>query len=210
MFKQVLHSIRVLDLAPAWSAYAARLLGDLGAEVIKIEPPEGDPLRGKPDFERLNANKYGCTLDVSVDSGLSRLEALASLSDVIIAPPDLVDLHVLIATRPSLIAVSLPADATAEQSIAAAAGAGVALWDRRRSGEGSRVDVAASHAERQVLQKTQPRTEPVSTSHGVVSLESSPWHLSESPTHVRLPAPGPGEHNDYVFASLLAEERASA
>ena len=99
MFKQVLYAIRVLDLAPGWSAYTGRLLGDLGAEVIKIEPPAGDPLRGTPDFERLNANKYGCTLDVSNADGLSKLQRLAELADIVIAPPDTVDLDALMAVE---------------------------------------------------------------------------------------------------------------
>lgn len=204
MFKQVLHAVRVLDLAPGWSAYAGRLLGDLGAEVIKIEPPAGDPLRGTPDFERLNANKYGCSLDIAGASGRSRLDDLVSLSDVVIAPPDIIDFDGLRAAKPSLIVVSLPAEATIQQCIAAAAGVGVALWDRRRTGEGSRIDISPSRGEALDRQGSKPRTEPVSTLAGEISLESCPWRLSESPVHVRLPAPGLGEHDDYVFASLLS------
>jgi crotonobetainyl-CoA:carnitine CoA-transferase CaiB-like acyl-CoA transferase len=30
-----------------------------------------------------------------------------------------------------------------------------------------------------------------------------PWRFSETPAHVRLPAPRPGEHNRYVFGDLL-------
>jgi crotonobetainyl-CoA:carnitine CoA-transferase CaiB-like acyl-CoA transferase len=204
VFKQVLYAIRVLDLAAGWSAYAGRLLGDLGAEVIKIEPPTGDPMRGTPDFERLNANKYGCTLKVKTKDGRAKLEALAGLSDVVIAAPDAVDFDALTAVKASLIVVTIPANATVEQSIAAAAGVGVALWDRRRTGEGSRIDVAAAGGGRRTLPPAKARRETVSSLVGDVELESTAWRLSESATHVRLPAPGLGEHAEYVFGSLLA------
>lgn len=40
-----LHGIRVLDVAKPLGSYVSRILGDLGADVIKIEPPQGDPSR---------------------------------------------------------------------------------------------------------------------------------------------------------------------
>ena len=40
-----LDGIRVLDVAAPSGAYVSRVFGDLGADVIKIEPPEGDPGR---------------------------------------------------------------------------------------------------------------------------------------------------------------------
>jgi crotonobetainyl-CoA:carnitine CoA-transferase CaiB-like acyl-CoA transferase len=205
MFKQVLYAIRVLDLAPGWSANTGRLLGDLGAEVIKIEPPAGDPLRGTANFERLNANKYGCTLDISNADGIAKLQQLVGIADIVIAPPDTVDLEALMAAKGSLITVSLPANAGAEQTIAAAAGVGVALWDRRRTGEGSRIDIAAAVGKLRTLPNSgEAIREPVSTLNGELQVESSPWRLSESATHVRLPAPGLGEHNEYAFGLLLA------
>ena len=204
MFKQVLYAIRVLDLAPGWSAHAGRLLGDLGAEVIKIEPPSCDPLRGTPDFERLNANKYGCTLDISNADGLAKLQRLAELADIVIAPPDTVDLDALMAAKRSLIVVALPANAGAEQTVAAAAGVGVALWDRRRTGEGSRIEMADPKRKQQTLPNSGDAIrEPVSALGGELQVESSPWHLSESATHIRLSAPTLGEHNEYVFGELL-------
>jgi len=198
MFKQVLYGIRVLDLAPGWSAYGGRLLGDLGAEVIKIEAPTGDPLRGKLDFQRLNANKYGCTLDLSTKDGRGRLAALAAVSDVVVAPAGAVDFKSLGAANQSLITVELPADAGATQAVAAAAAVGVALWDRRRTGLGSHVVIPAATGEPLPKAKGAAVRECVSTPAGEVEVESTPWRLSESPTHVRLPAPALGEHDEYV------------
>ena len=71
-----LAGLRVVEIANEISGpYAAKLFVDLGAEVTKIEPPAGDPLRrwgpfpgGVPDpqrsglFEYLNAGKRGATL----------------------------------------------------------------------------------------------------------------------------------------------------
>ena len=42
--------LRVLDLGGPTPQFATRLLGDLGADVIKIEPPGGDPLRNQAPF----------------------------------------------------------------------------------------------------------------------------------------------------------------
>ena len=71
-----LTDIRVLDLAGEIGQYCTKLLADLGADVIKIEPPEGDPVRNLPPFYRdeprararastgcnLNTNKRSMTL----------------------------------------------------------------------------------------------------------------------------------------------------
>jgi benzylsuccinate CoA-transferase BbsE subunit len=75
---------RVLDLTNELGQLSGRILGDLGADVIKIEPVGGDPSRwiepfykGIPDPERslhwwmFNANKRGVTLDVSREAGRS-------------------------------------------------------------------------------------------------------------------------------------------
>ena len=45
-----LGGIRVLDLAGPLGSYCARLLADAGADVVKVEPPEGDQLRRRPPF----------------------------------------------------------------------------------------------------------------------------------------------------------------
>jgi len=79
------------------ASFAARLLAGLGAEVIKIEPPEGDlirrrgPFRGDiPDPENsglflwLNANKRGITLDLHSFGDRAKLYRLLGDADVLI------------------------------------------------------------------------------------------------------------------------------
>ncbi|HSF59478.1 MAG TPA: CoA transferase, partial [Candidatus Binatia bacterium] len=45
-----LSHIRIVELGDIPASYAARLLADLGADVIKVEPPGGDPNRLLPPF----------------------------------------------------------------------------------------------------------------------------------------------------------------
>jgi crotonobetainyl-CoA:carnitine CoA-transferase CaiB-like acyl-CoA transferase len=92
-----LAGIRVLDLTGATAAFAGHLLAGLGADVIKIEPPEGDPLRRHGPFARgiphaegslrfafLNANKRGITLNLASTDGAMLFRELASRADIVI------------------------------------------------------------------------------------------------------------------------------
>ncbi|MDE2847088.1 MAG: CoA transferase, partial [Gemmatimonadota bacterium] len=50
--------------------YCAMLLADLGARVIKVEPPGGDPLRGfPPAFASVNRGKRNIVIDLKKDAG---------------------------------------------------------------------------------------------------------------------------------------------
>ncbi|MDM4138919.1 MULTISPECIES: CoA transferase [Mycobacterium] len=98
-----LAGLHVVDIASEISGpYAAKLLVDLGAEVIKIEPPTGDPLRRwgpfpdgvlDPDrcglFEYLNAGKRGVALDLSDGQDLAAARELIARAHLLIedCPP---------------------------------------------------------------------------------------------------------------------------
>lgn len=87
-----LHGIRVLELGQYIAApFAAKILGDLGADVIKVESPQGDPMRRwegsvtySPQFGAYNRNKRGVVLDLKSADGVERLRALALAADVVI------------------------------------------------------------------------------------------------------------------------------
>src|SRR6185503_18269384 len=80
---------RVLDLTSAVGAYATRLLAELGHDVVRIEPPDGDELRrlaphldGAPRAEAsafhqfLNAGKRSFAADLATETGKRQLLAL--------------------------------------------------------------------------------------------------------------------------------------
>ena len=95
---QALADVKVLELGENITApFAARLLADLGAEVVKVEPPQGDESRvlgpfpqDQPHPEKsgtflyLNANKLGVTLDARTPPGRRMVLDLARQSDVLI------------------------------------------------------------------------------------------------------------------------------
>ncbi len=65
--------------------YATQLLAELGADVLKVEPPGGDPMRAYPDlFTSLNVNKRGLVLDLKDDADHRRLLDLAADADLIV------------------------------------------------------------------------------------------------------------------------------
>ncbi len=88
---------RVLDLTGPEGVFCGKLLADYGADVIKIEPPDGDPTRQKPPFigdqpgpERsayflfYNTNKRSVTLDLESPQGLDLFKKMAASADVLI------------------------------------------------------------------------------------------------------------------------------
>ena len=56
--------------------YCTRILADLGAEVVKVEAPGGDPMRAVAWYELLNAGKRVVTLDLREDEGRRELDAI--------------------------------------------------------------------------------------------------------------------------------------
>ena len=97
MALSALDGIRVLDFTAAMAGpRCGMLLGDFGADVIKIEPPEGDYARrwgvnrygpgGQFSglFIALNRNKRGIVLDLKTQAGQDAVRALTDSADVII------------------------------------------------------------------------------------------------------------------------------
>ena len=91
---QPLKGIRVLDLTRVLAGpYCAMLLGDMGAEVIKVEEPgKGDDTRGWPPFAggestyfmSVNRNKKSVTLNLKAPEGRDLLKRLAKKSDILL------------------------------------------------------------------------------------------------------------------------------
>jgi crotonobetainyl-CoA:carnitine CoA-transferase CaiB-like acyl-CoA transferase len=82
----LLAGMRVLDLT-VWrpGPYATQLLAEIGADVVKVEPPGGDPMRSYPGlFLSLNANKQSVMLDLKADAGRRRALELAAEADAVI------------------------------------------------------------------------------------------------------------------------------
>lgn len=118
-----LNGIKVLDLgAYIAGPYGCSLLADMGAEVIKIEPPSGDTLRTYPStlkdesrgFLGVNRSKLSLSLDLKNPSGLKVLLRLIETSDVLVhnlrpaVPPRLgIDYENLRKINPQLIYCSL-------------------------------------------------------------------------------------------------------
>jgi CoA:oxalate CoA-transferase len=99
MPKSALGGVKILELCRMVAGpYCAKLMADMGAEVIKIEPPSyGDAVRRSPPFYKdkpdpegsglylyLNTNKLGVTLDVTTKTGQDIFLELAKDADIII------------------------------------------------------------------------------------------------------------------------------
>lgn len=89
-----LHGVRVIDLSQyAPGPFATRQLADLGADVIKIEPPQGDPMRFfmhreadqvSPIYRHLNRGKRVCKLDLKTEQGKNKLRKLLGDADILL------------------------------------------------------------------------------------------------------------------------------
>jgi benzylsuccinate CoA-transferase BbsE subunit len=118
---------RVLDLSDEKGMLCARLLGEMGAEVIKVEPRMGDNARKRGPFYRdqqnsehslfwwaMNAGKYSITCELNSNDGKALLHRLVEQSDVLIetnVPGGLrekgLDYRTLSRINPSIIVASI-------------------------------------------------------------------------------------------------------
>src|SRR5713101_3390586 len=93
----MLHDVRVLEISAPETMLAGRILADLGADVVTIEPPAGAPgrriepfLDDVPGLERsltwhaMNRNKRGITLNLNSPDGRALLATLARNFDAIL------------------------------------------------------------------------------------------------------------------------------
>src|SRR5258707_3844350 len=89
-----LEGMRVLDFSIMLAGpYCARLLADVGAEVIKIEPPEGDDMRLRTPlrdghsayFVQLNAGKRSLALDLNNADATKLVHRLVAASNIPVA-----------------------------------------------------------------------------------------------------------------------------
>ncbi|MFH1560163.1 MAG: CoA transferase [Chloroflexota bacterium] len=82
---QVLENIVVLDFSSGWAgSVATMILSDFGAEVIKVEPPEGDPYRAFPQALLWNRGKKSVTLDLKTPEGRESARRLMMRADVVV------------------------------------------------------------------------------------------------------------------------------
>ena len=93
----LLEGVRVLDLADEKGTYTGRVLADLGADVVKVEPPHGDRARSYPPFAQdepgpdnslfflfYNLNKRSVTLNLEHPQGCAIFRELVTKADVLV------------------------------------------------------------------------------------------------------------------------------
>ena len=130
MKRRPLDGVRVLDMTMMWAGpYATKMLGEMGAEVVKIESPKAwdnirtlmpqpehiaDPWNSAHYFAEYNHEKKSVTLDLATTVGRDVFLRLVANSDVVIENyrADVMDnlglgIDVLLAAKPDLIAVSM-------------------------------------------------------------------------------------------------------
>ena len=108
--------IRVLDCSQGLSGpMAAMLLADFGAEVLKLESPQGDRAKDWPGYVAWNRNKHRLTLDLAAEADRERFDNLLAGADVVVfdhGPSALAALGlgaaVLTAANPRLIHLWVP------------------------------------------------------------------------------------------------------
>jgi crotonobetainyl-CoA:carnitine CoA-transferase CaiB-like acyl-CoA transferase len=103
-----LEGIRVVELSTGIAGpLAGMLLADYGADVVKVEPPAGDPARALPGFAVWNRNKQSVVVDASSKHGRQRLATMLAGTDVCIyADPALLDAIDL--ANPGLVRLYMP------------------------------------------------------------------------------------------------------
>ena len=83
--KQLFDGITVLDFSQGMAgSVATMVMSDFGADVIKIEPPDGDPYRATPASLLWNRGKRSVILDLETTEGVESARKLAKTADVLV------------------------------------------------------------------------------------------------------------------------------
>jgi crotonobetainyl-CoA:carnitine CoA-transferase CaiB-like acyl-CoA transferase len=212
---------RVLELADATGVYCGKLLADMGADVIKIEPPGGDPTRHIPPFWGdtpegdtphpdqslfflyMNTSKRGVTLDITTSDGRAPFLRLAATADVVIetfAPGYLDSLGLgygtLKAANPRLVLTSIT-DLTSRYTVDEIYHEG-----QRRHLAFTPVNTAAAADDPQLAaRKYSVEVEHSGTS--ALRYPGAPYRHSETPWSITRAAPRVGEHNEEIYCGEL-------
>src|ERR671938_1347789 len=93
MPSRALDGVRVLDATQVMAGpFCSMLLADLGADVVKIEPPSGDSTRSmpgaidtdSPSFNAVNRGKRSVVLNLKTAEGVEAVKALARTADIFV------------------------------------------------------------------------------------------------------------------------------
>jgi crotonobetainyl-CoA:carnitine CoA-transferase CaiB-like acyl-CoA transferase len=113
--RQALSDLRVIELGTGVAAgWCGKVFADLGADVVKVEPPEGDPLRADLGmFSHLNTNKRSAVIEIARTAAPSIFQLLDG-ADLLIESPGFrsladwgIDRDELIASRRTLTVLTI-------------------------------------------------------------------------------------------------------
>ena len=120
-----LSGVRIIDLTDERGIYGAKLLADLGADVVRPEPPTGDPLRTRGPtlssapkdqqslwFAYFASSRRFFTVDLSIDEGRQQLQTLIKRADIVLTCKDAfcvkeAELDTLLEHHPDLIIIDV-------------------------------------------------------------------------------------------------------
>ena len=222
--------LTVLDLAEGVAApYAARLLADYGARVIKVEPPHAAGTDRRSPYRPLDAGKLSLSLDYGTEAGAALLARLAQDVDAIIesAPTrrraDLgLDAEALIGRSPRIVIATVitPPDrpSSAAAGLHAFLASLAALWSAAQTEHGQQVEINEAFAlasdrgpalSRYLQERhgapppPDERAVPPLRPHAVDADRppSSPFVLHTTASHDASP-PRLGEHTDAILAEI--------
>ena len=139
---QVFDGITILDFTRGMpGCLATMVLSDFGAEVIKVEPPGGDPFGNSPGAIQWNRGKKSIVLDMKSVEGREKAQHLARQADVVMESfrPGVtqrmgIDYETLSAGRPDLVYCSLTGFGTSSGPVTPSSRVTRVLWPQEVAG----------------------------------------------------------------------------